>query len=69
VSADTLDVLAQLIRTDQNTFTVTVMNTSKQAGSVDCALYAMATLAYLVFEKDPTTVALILINMICNLIY
>jgi len=57
VSADTLDVLAQLIRTDQSTFTVKVMSTSKQAGSVDCALYAMATLAYLAFEEDPTTVA------------
>jgi len=30
VSADTLDVLAQLIRTDQNTFTVKVMNTSNK---------------------------------------
>ena len=56
VSADTLDVLAQLICTDQDTFTVKVMNTSKQTGSVDCALYAMATLAYLAVGKDPTTV-------------
>ena len=58
VSAETLDVLAQLIHTDQKTFTVKVMNTSKQAGSVDCTLYAMATLAYLAFEKDPTTIVI-----------
>ena len=58
VSAETLDVFAQLIRTDQKTFTVKVMNTSKQAGSVDCALYAMATLAYLAFEEDPTTIVI-----------
>ena len=58
VSAETLDVLAQLIRTDQKIFTVKVVNTSKQAGSVDCVLYAMATLAYLAFGKDPTTIVI-----------
>ena len=58
VSAETLDVLAQLIRTDQKTFTVKVMNTLKQAGSVDCALYAMPKLAYLAFGKDPTTIVI-----------
>ena len=56
VSADTLDVLAQLIHTDQNMFTVKAMNTSEQTGSVDCALYTMAKLAYLAVGKDLTTV-------------
>ena len=58
VSAETLDVLVQLIRTDQKIFTVKVMNTSKQAGSVDCVLYVLATLAYLAFGKDPTTIVI-----------
>ena len=40
------------------------MNVSKQTGSVDCALYAMATLAHLAFGKDPTTAVLT-----CDLIY
>jgi len=56
VSADALDILAQLLRTEHRSFTVKIMNMSKQSGSVDCALYAMATLTHLAHGKDPTTV-------------
>ena len=56
LSADTLDTLAQLLRTDHSSIMVKIMNVSKQSGSVDCALYAMATLAHLAFGKDPTAV-------------
>ena len=55
VLADRLDILAQLLRTEQSSFTIKIMNVSKQSGSVDCALYTMATLAHLAFGKDPTT--------------
>ena len=56
MSVDTLDILAQLLCTEQGSFTAKIMNMSKQSGSVDCALYAMATLTHLAHGKDPTTI-------------
>ena len=56
VSSETLDVITQLLNTERKSFTVKVMNVSKQTGSVDCALYAMATITCLAMHDDPTTV-------------
>ena len=56
VSDDTFEVIAQLIRTNKSSFTVSIMNVAKQGGATDCGLYAMATVVCLVTGVDPGTV-------------
>ena len=54
VSEDTFAIIAQLARFTGKSFDVKVMNVAKQSGSVDCALYSMATMLTLVLGDDPT---------------
>ena len=58
----TLKVIAQLIRSSDSSIRVQLMNTSKQTGSADCGLYALATLTCIAFDIDPVTVILISSN-------
>ena len=52
-SADTLEVIAQLVRSKDHSIKIQIMNTSKQTGAADCALYAMATITSLALDIDP----------------
>ena len=56
LSEDTFTVIAQLIRFSGKSFSIKVMNVAKQSGSVDCALYSMATALNLALGNDPTEV-------------
>ena len=56
VSEETMATVAQLIRYTGNSFDVKIMNVAKQSGSVDCALYSMATVLTLASGGDPTQV-------------
>lgn len=52
----TLEVIARLIQSKEQSFQVNVMNVAKQSGSVDCDLYTLAYITCLVLKRDPTTV-------------
>ena len=52
----TLEVIAKLIRSAEQSFQVHIMNVAKQSGSVDCGLYTLANLTSLLLKTDPTTV-------------
>ena len=53
---DTLIVIAQLVRSCKDELEVKFMNVAKQTGSVDCGLFALATITCLALGNDPTTV-------------
>ena len=55
-SADTLEVVAQLVRSNNPSIEVHVMNVAKQSGSSDCALFAMGTITCLALDIDPLRV-------------
>lgn len=55
ISAGTLQVIAQLMKSSDKSIDIKLMNVSKQSGSVDCGLYAIATITSLALGKDPTT--------------
>ena len=56
-SEDTLDIVAQLVRSKEETIDIKVMNTAKQTGKVDCALFAMANVTCLVLGCDPVNIS------------
>ena len=56
VSDETLQLITQLVKTRHSSIDVNIMNVQKQAGVVDCALYANATVTCLLLGHDPTGV-------------
>ena len=56
LSSKTATIIAQLLRHKHLSITVQVMNVSKQIGTQDCALFAIAYLVALAFNEDPTAV-------------
>ena len=56
-SDETLQLIAQLVKTKNNSIDINVMNIQKQAGTVDCAIYAIATVTatFLLLGHDPTS--------------
>ena len=65
---DTLEVIAHLVETKESSITVKVVNVAKQSGAKDCALYAIATIACLVQQIDPSTVILHQVELRPNLV-
>ena len=61
-STDKIEVVAQLVRSTKRFIEIQVMNVAKQSGSVDCALFAMATITCLALDTDPLSVVLYLIS-------
>ena len=55
-SEETLELLAQLVKTRERFLTINIMNVHKQTGTSDCVLFAIATVTCLLFDGDPTTV-------------
>ena len=55
-SAETLELLAQLVKTRESTLRINIMNVHQQIGTVDCGLFAIATVTCLLFDGDPTTI-------------
>ena len=55
-STETLELLAQLVKTRERFLSVNIMNVCKQTGTSDCALFAIAAVTCLLFDGDPTTV-------------
>ena len=55
-STDTLEVIAQLVCSKDHSIKIQIMNTCKQTGAADCALYAMATITSLALDIDPLCV-------------
>ena len=53
---ETLELLAQLVKTRQSCLRINTMNVHKQTGTIDCGLLAIATVTCLLFDGDPTTV-------------
>ena len=54
LSTGTKLVLSQLIHTDKPYFNVKIASVSKQSGSADCGLYAIAYITSIVFGLNPT---------------
>ena len=54
-SAETLELLAQLVKTRERFLTFNIMNVHKQTGTSDCALFAITTVTCLLFDGNPTT--------------
>ena len=54
-SADTFNIVAQLIQSKKRDFTIKIMNIQKQTNLVDCGLYSIAVLTSLLLGDDPTT--------------
>ena len=55
LSADTQNTIAQLIYCKEKEITTNIMNISKQTGSNDRALFAMAVITHLAIGEDPTS--------------
>jgi len=53
IAGDGKQVIAHLMNTNEDQLTVNVMNISKQSGSTDCGLYAVAIMSSLALDKDP----------------
>ena len=51
----TLEVIAKLVHSAEQSFQVHMMNVAKQSGGVDCGLYTLANMTCLLLEYDPTT--------------
>ena len=56
VGTTTKVLLAQLVHTDKPTFSVKLSSVSKQSGSSDCGLYAVAYITHIAFGDDPSLV-------------
>ena len=54
LSTGTKLVLSQLIHTDKPSFNVKIASVSKQSGSADCGLYAIAYITSIAFGLNPT---------------
>ena len=53
----TMEIISQLLRPKTDVMEIKVMNLSKQSGSVDCGLYAIAYLVCLALgTSDPITI-------------
>lgn len=57
-SAETLHIIAQLVRCKDHELIVQMMNVAKQSGTTDCGLYAVAILTYLAMNTDPLGIVL-----------
>ena len=53
---ETLQLIAQLVKTKSSSLDVNIMNIQKQTGTVDCAIYAIATVTSILLGQDPTSV-------------
>ena len=53
---ETLELLTQLVKTRQSCLRINTMNVHTQTGTIDCGLFAIATVTCLLFDGDPTTV-------------
>ena len=53
-SKDTEILLAKLINTDKSAITVKMANVTKQSGSSDCGLYAIAYITHIAFGLNPS---------------
>ena len=53
LSNDTETIVAQLLRTEKSSVSVHIMNVSKQAGSQDCGLFAIAFMTSLAYGNNP----------------
>ena len=53
LSADTKLLLSQLVHTDKPVFTVKIASVTKQSGSTDCGLFAIAYITSIAFDLDP----------------
>jgi len=51
-------VIAQLLNTSSDSFSVNIMDVGKQTGATDCGLYAIATLTCLAHGKDLCSIVL-----------
>ena len=58
ISTDTLEVIAQLVHTKEQSIKIQMMNVAQQSGTTDCALYAMAVITCLALGMDPLSVIL-----------
>ena len=54
-SAENLELLAQLVKTRESTLR-NIMNVHQQIRTIDCGLFAIATVTCLLFDRDPTTI-------------
>lgn len=54
ISADAKDLLSQLIHTEKPSFNVRLANVSKQTGTEDCGVYAIAYITHIAFGSDPS---------------
>ena len=45
-----------LLKTKDASFHINIMNVEKHTGTVDCALYAIATITALLLNEDPTAI-------------
>ena len=57
-SSDTLEVIAQLVHSKEQSIEIQMMNITQQTGTTDCALYAMSTITCLALGIDPVTIIL-----------
>ena len=56
LTTSTIKTIAKLLCTDKDTIKINLMNVYKQTGSVDCGLFAIASLTLLALGGDPTNV-------------
>lgn len=56
LSPDTQMTITKLLSCKEESIITHIMNVSKQTGSTDCALFAMANLTHLALGEDPTGV-------------
>ena len=56
VSANTVEVIAKLMKTNAKSIKIKLMNVAKQTGVVNCRSYAIATVTCLALGDDPTIV-------------
>ena len=56
VTTDTLDMIAQLLRSKDHCIQIQIMNVAKQTGTTDCGLYAIAIITCLALGMDPVSV-------------
>ena len=55
LSSETKTIIAQLMCTEKPSVAVHIMNVSKQAGTQDCGLFAIAFMTSLAYGNNPTT--------------
>ena len=55
---DTVDLITKLVHSPSCILKISIMNTAKQTGATDCALFALATVTSLALGSDPLQVVL-----------